>query len=245
MPADTGPLAAAAAAVLRALCAINALDAVDHALAPRHGVKPAQLPTAALLAQHNIVLADDTLRRPHPHRAPLDAVAANIAEHRQHMLHPPSPPHDIARWASSPCGSATYAAAILAQHAYGIVYEVRARGPTDAVIPATAVTQLDPCLRDRWLSFLRTPLWDSSPTWGAECILGVGQECGGECGGDLPYCHDNVVGCLLPIRTQLGPDQPLHLGELFCAVLLLHRQLKWNRSVGSTVRLFPPLHLSC
>ncbi|KAF2437607.1 hypothetical protein P171DRAFT_477954 [Karstenula rhodostoma CBS 690.94] len=218
-------MAAEEAASHVVLYALDALYAATHAIDPQVAVKP------ALLAQHNIVVTDDTMRRPHPHRTSLDAIVAHIAAHPQHDLHPLGPSANIARLACPGHQSPRELVALLAGSARDITHAVQDPPP-----PPTTVEQFGACPRDCWLSLLRTPpLWDCSAAWGVECILGVGQQCSGECGGELPYCHENAVGCLLPIRTQLATDQPMHLGELLCTLVLLHRQLAWNCDFAHTI----------
>ncbi|KAF2437679.1 hypothetical protein P171DRAFT_437704 [Karstenula rhodostoma CBS 690.94] len=216
----------AADAVMRALRAIDALDP---------DMASAALPTASFLAHLNIDIADATAQHAHPRRPTLDAVARELRPDKQLALQPPA---DMAPSASADMCTALEWADRLAEHAYSIGYTVAKH--ENCTTPATAVTTFGPCIVDPWLAALYEPLWDLSHAWRITYGLKVGDGCSGEC--DVgkcfgEYCHENVVGCILPVRTRLNADQPMHLGELFCALMLLHRQLKRNCSLGKTVTI--------
>ncbi|KAL1591319.1 hypothetical protein SLS60_012102 [Paraconiothyrium brasiliense] len=96
----------------------------------------------------------------------------------------------MGRWASS----GKNMAGILSNHAHEILSYVRKHGNL-AKLPDT-VRQIVPQPEDKWLAMLDSAIWEISLAWIPEHLLVVGDGCSN-------YLDQNVVGCMLPIRTML------------------------------------------
>ncbi|KAK7179337.1 hypothetical protein PSPO01_14626 [Paraphaeosphaeria sporulosa] len=222
---------------------LDAAEALMRALRAIHDRDPESasgtLPSARFLAQCGIHISDAT-QNPHPHRARLNVLVSTYAPDQHHRLEAPAV--DVVRRAST-----LEWADLLAESAHSIMYAVAEREA--CAMPPTAVTAFAPDRYDMWLEALYEPLWEWSLAWRVQHGLKVGDGCSGECDRaqccDIgtcfgKYCHENVVGCLLPVRAQpkADADGPLHLGELVYALMLLHRQLKRNSApLGCTVTI--------
>ncbi|KAK7179117.1 hypothetical protein DPSP01_012772 [Paraphaeosphaeria sporulosa] len=146
-----------------------------------------------------------------PRRAAL--VPAHMPDHLHDVLHPlPSVPdrHTI-NWARR-----------IGDCASTIARQLRA----DTAPPVVQIRE--PCSGDVYQESLDQATWDVTPErviWGSPFIFLVDDFCGG-------FPRRDVTGCIVPIRPQPEQpkqDEPLHRAELFCALALLHRQLKRNR----------------
>lgn len=184
-------------------------------------------PTASFLKQHHVDLANDAERDVHSHSARFQEVAGMYPSDRHSDL---LPPVDTPRWTSS--GSAM--TSLLCGCAWEIVrYFVQ---QNSIATPPTAVHRYtQPLDQDPWHYTLGLAPWGAARPYGVEYLLGVGD-------GPISSLEYNLVGCVVPVRTTLEADQPLHKCELFCALTLLHRQLKFHGCFDLSVR---PSHCNC
>ncbi|KAL5430705.1 hypothetical protein PMIN06_012471 [Paraphaeosphaeria minitans] len=205
-------------------------------------------PTAAALQQLHIQVADDTKRHllhpRHPRRTRLDVLESDIRPDQRDVLQPPC---DMGRWADRGQVAALDWANRLGSSAYSIVHEAAAHNMCPhqthdhcALPPTTVEVQHGPRPADKWQMMLFKAPWDRYMAWSPSHVFLTGVDCDGQCGDMECHCSENVVGCVLPLRphpnhpeqTEASCIEPLHRGELSCALALVLRQLTRNHMLG-------------
>lgn len=180
-----------------------------------------ELPAQAFLDEHDITVENASEGATHAHRAHLDATPIDeefrASPWNCDLLR--SPPNTGNWELKGPCSVAEWVIR-LSQGAHSYLRHVSKFATT----PTVSVHY--PREEDRWekvLMYRET----SVPIYGGrvENIL-----CAGE---DELY---DIVGCVVPIHQQQEPAVTVYRGELFCALILLNRQLRQFPVPGSYVR---------
>lgn len=192
------------------------------------GTQPFAPPSASFFAHHNIDIVDET-EHPHPHRAILETLAGQAPAEEQPNFRPPP---DIEKWpAAGQCSARQWAASLVDYAPYykTAVGKLDMRG-----LPATPVKLVHlPCPDDEWMRRLYWAVWDGLHAWRPPCVFVLGSEC------HHPYCDEIVAGCIVPVRSTLAADEPLHPGEFYCILTLLHRLVTCKTSCNGSVRCRP------
>jgi hypothetical protein len=191
-------------------------------------------PTVDFLKHHHIEVVSNGAAGPpsHAHRVHVDAIEPKPPF--ENDLHPPSAASVAAMgdeldgllWADQ-----------LGDEARAVVKHVDAY-----MSEVPPVVQLhEPLEEDSYQFYLHHAVWEKpvwETMWRTPHLLTVGNVYGAR--GCDPFgetCLCDVVGCILPIRLQSEPEVHLYPGELFCALVLLTRQLSRGGRLGSSVRL--------
>jgi hypothetical protein len=192
-------------------------------------------PTVDFLKHHHVeVVSNGTAGPPsHAHRAHIDTI--ELKPPFEHALQP------LSATSSWPMGWDEYDALdwahYLGDRAHCVVKHVDVY--TSRVPPVVQVTE--PVPEDHWQVLLYRAVWETpvwAPGWRTSHLLNVGNIYGASgCDPFSRTCLCDVVGCILPIRPQSESEAQLYRGELFCALVLLHRQLKRGGRFGSSVCL--------